>query len=223
MTTKGVLKKYKINLKNKFQNRYYISKFDEIFKRYENENSLKGFAFSTLNFNPNLKLHYFKFINSKEKAYWLGWIYAEGHINKKNRLQIEISIKDEILVLRFADAIGFERSNIVYKERVRNNGKKLKTVLLSFKNNSFINYLLNKGLKKGKKAECINLPNLGNFNKKQIQRFYLAFLLGYFDGDGTEGTSMITSISYNFFTKSRNCLNLIQKLVRKNILHLREW
>ncbi|MFX1326950.1 MAG: hypothetical protein ACFE91_02240 [Promethearchaeota archaeon] len=43
---------------------------------------------------------FFEIIDTKEKAYWLGVIYAEGYIETRNqlpfRIGIEIGIDDEI-------------------------------------------------------------------------------------------------------------------------------
>ena len=121
LIAEDVLERYIANLKSHFMDRYNYANFDVIIKKYIQANTLKKFAKSTLNHNPNLDLNYFNIIDSKEKAYWLGWIFAEGHITKKNGLQIEIGIVDEILVIRFARAIGFDVSNIIYKNRIREN------------------------------------------------------------------------------------------------------
>ena len=102
-----ILKEYKKNIKSVYRNKYKYSNFEKIFSSYCQANTLKEYTNSTLNYNPNLNLNYFKIIDSKEKAYWLGWIFAEGHINKHRGLQIEIGLKDEILVIRFANAISF--------------------------------------------------------------------------------------------------------------------
>ena len=49
-----------------------------------------------------MKENFFEIINTKEKAYWLGLLYAEGYIetreNKPYRLGIEIHRDDEILI-----------------------------------------------------------------------------------------------------------------------------
>ena len=37
---------------------------------------------------------YFEVINTPEKAYWLGFIYADGCITKRNVFSIKLSIKD---------------------------------------------------------------------------------------------------------------------------------
>ena len=73
-------------------------------------------------FNEN----YFEKINDERKAYWLGFLLADGCVsysteyykvnNKPNRLQINISNKDIKLLETFCDDIGYDKSKIcVYK------------------------------------------------------------------------------------------------------------
>jgi hypothetical protein len=44
-------------------------------------------------FNPLFIEDYFSIINSKEKAYWIGWLLTDGGVSNKN--DIEIAIKNE--------------------------------------------------------------------------------------------------------------------------------
>ncbi|MBC8427393.1 MAG: hypothetical protein H8D97_00730 [Proteobacteria bacterium] len=50
---------------------------------------------------------YFNNIDTKEKAYWLGFIYADGSVSQENskdkRLEIGLSSKDEKHLQKFAD------------------------------------------------------------------------------------------------------------------------
>ncbi len=212
LIAEDVLEGYKANLRSYFKNKYQQSNFDWIFKRYCQANTLKKFAKSTLNYNPNLNLDYFDRIDSKEKAYWLGWVFAEGHITRRGRIQIEIGFKDEILVIRFAMVIGFELSNINYKNRIKNDSSETTTVLITFQDSRFIGHLIDKGLIMGKKAEFITLPDLGDIHNNRVRELYMAFLLGYFDGDGEEGSSRIYSNSYKFLQQIKKKFRLNSKI-----------
>lgn len=218
LIAKEILNRYKKNLKKAIKHKYHNSNFDRIFNYYYQANTLKEYSNSTLNFNPNLNLDYFEIIDSKEKAYWLGWLFAEGHINKHGGLQIEIGLKDEILILRFAKAIGFESSNIIYKSRINDIGAELKTVLITFQDSCFTGHLLNQGLVKGKKSRLINLPNFGDIHNIQVRVLYLAFLLGHFDGDGQQGSSRISSNSYMFLYQIKEKFRLELKISKQKYL-----
>jgi len=212
LIAEDVLEGYMAKLRNYFKHRYRQSNFNWIFKQYCEANTLKKFAISTLNYNPNLNLDYFDIIDSKEKAYWLGWFFAEGHITKRGGVQIEIGLKDEILVLRFAKAIGFELSNINYKKRNRDDGSETTTVLITFQDSCFVGHLLNKELVRGKKSDVIALPDLGDIHNERVREFYMAFLLGYFDGDGGEGSSRIYSNSYEFLYQIKKKFKINSKI-----------
>lgn len=211
-----VLKEYKKNLKSVFKNEYMHSNFEKIFSSYCQANILKEYTLSTLNYNPNLNLNYFEIIDSEEKAYWLGWLFAEGHITKHGGLQIEIGLKDEILALEFAKTIGFKQSNLKYRTRI--NDSKSKTVLITFQNSYFTGHLIKKGFPIGKKSGVITLPNFGDIQFKNIREQYLAFLLGYFDGDGQQGSSRIYSNSYQFLYQIKEKFKIKSKISKWNYM-----
>ena len=56
----------------------------------------------------NYDINYFKVINTEEKAYWLGFIYADGCITSDIRQQfiIELCKQDRIILDRFTDCIN---------------------------------------------------------------------------------------------------------------------
>jgi len=148
--------------------------------------------------HPNLKINYFNLIDTKEKAYWLGFIFADGslHQAKVLQFQLELSKKDEVLVDLFADSIGF---NISYKKEIPRNN----TVRLRFKNNQFAKNLIKHGMIVGKeKSKNIEMPVLKNHG------LYLAFLLGYYDGDGKQGTTSIKSGSKIFLKQVKKLFGL---------------
>lgn len=157
-------------------------------------------------YHPNLKINYFKYIDTKEKAYWLGFIFAEGSIHQANILQfqLEISKNDEILIDRFAYSIGF---NTRYKKEINRDN----TVRLRFKNNQFANNLIKHGMIVGKeKSKNIKMPIL------KSRGLYLAFLLGHYDGDGKQGTTSIKSGSKIFLKQIKELFGLKTKIsIRK--------
>jgi hypothetical protein len=48
--------------------------------------------------NPTFLEDYFSIINTKEKAYWIGWLLTDGGVSKKNDIEIELSEKDEYIL-----------------------------------------------------------------------------------------------------------------------------
>ena len=53
-----------------------------------------------------IKFDYFKSIDSIEKAYWLGFIFADGYINRAETMfRFCLSVKDEDQLNRFIEVI----------------------------------------------------------------------------------------------------------------------
>lgn len=51
--------------------------------------------------NPNLIEDYFDYIDSKEKAYWLGWLLTDGGISTDGDIEIALSKKDQYILELF--------------------------------------------------------------------------------------------------------------------------
>jgi hypothetical protein len=117
---------------------------------------------------PNFNENFFKKINSEEKAYWLGFLYADGYLDtKRNSLRLELSSKDLDHLILFCKTLNYPVIKI--KERVdRNtfwvniNSLKLSQDLqnLDFKSNSL---------------------SINHFDIK----YHSCFLRGFYDGDGS--------------------------------------
>lgn len=162
-------------------------------------------------FHPNINELYFQRIDSKEKAYWLGFLFADGYLDRvsKNvlRLGIEIHQKDEILINRFCKILGIDFKYKSHRERICF-GKILKTVSIRFVNKPIINDLLKHGLKRNK-AKTITFPIL---KTKEIK---LAFLLGFFDGDGSPKPPRIYSGSKKFLEQVMSEFKLSFRIFEK--------
>jgi hypothetical protein len=184
-----------------------------IIENYKNSNKLKIYARGSngiLEQHPNLKLDYFKKIDTIEKAYWLGWLFAEAYIrlhsiNKEGKPYYRLGVgclEDDFMLLQnFSDSIGFD---------IINNEPSIETYYTSndqihvlrrirLINTKFCSFLISHGFIVGKrKSKNIRLPHL------KSRELLLAFLLGYYDGDGTMGRSRITSGSKKFLADILN-------------------
>lgn len=124
---------------------------------------------------------FFKCINSEEKAYILGFICADGHIDR-DRLVITVSIKDVDILEKIRGALY---SNHPIKEVTRTNPynktnrKALILVELMIGSVNLVKPLFNMGLSSNK-TYTLNGDIL-----KYIPKYLMRdFLRGYFDGDG---------------------------------------
>ncbi len=175
-------------------------------ENYKNSHKLKIYALGgngILEQHPDLIIDYFKKIDTLEKAYWLGWLFAEGYITIKKlksgkkyyRFGVGCLQNDFVLLERFADALGLDIVNNKPRTERYTTSKGEIHVFRRIRliNDEFCNYLISHGFIVGRrKSKNIRLPH---FKRREL---LLAFLLGYYDGDGTIGRSRITSGSKKF-------------------------
>ncbi|MFX0100433.1 MAG: hypothetical protein ACFFCS_12745 [Candidatus Hodarchaeota archaeon] len=151
--------------------------------------------------HPNLKEDYFETIDTKEKAYWLGFLYADGCLpTANNRIRLTSSIKEENHIDGFIQAVGANPNRKIYYED--------KYFFIEFSSKQMRNDLVNLGCIPGK-SKIIELPL---FKKREEN---LAFLLGYFDGDGQKNTTKIISGSRKFLQDIKEYYNLRNKIITK--------
>lgn len=162
-------------------------------------------------FHPHLISDYFRKIDTKEKAYWLGFMFADGYVilrlkrNNSKTIGMTLSIKDELTLNSFIKTLGL---NISYKNYFENkkfdeNGvlKIFKYCRINWNHQEMANDLIDNGVVPNK-SKIIRLAKLDN------DELYLAFLLGYFDGDGQQGTSTIYSGSKKFLEEIKHKFNI---------------
>lgn len=143
--------------------------------------------------HPNLKVDFFQTIDSKEKAYWLGFLYADGYITKGNGATVlDLSDKDFVWLEKFCDVIGVDRSKIV--NRIHKQGYRSSSVRIQSR--QFTEHLVLCGCTNAK-SKNIRLPDLHSMELD------MAFLMGYYDGDGTANGTEICSGSIDFLNDIR--------------------
>lgn len=119
---------------------------------------------------PNVSYNhdFFKNINTEERAYWLGFIMADGGVYK-NRLTIELSEVDENHLKKFIKSI--DAKNLEIKRR-----KNRPTVSVSISSKEIVEDLNKLGVVYNKTKNA-KMPNI---EKNLIP----CFIRGYFDGNG---------------------------------------
>jgi len=129
-------------------------------------------------FNENI----FNVIDNEEKAYWLGFIYADGYVSyDRNTFELSLSLKDIEHLKRFADFMGYS-DNVKtddYRCRFYVSNKHLKARLIE------LGVIPRKSL-------TLTFPTSEQVPNNLIHHF----IRGYFDGDGT------------IITKETSCVKL---------------
>ena len=184
-------------------------------------NDLK--QYSKQQYRSTLKPNYFERIDTLEKAYWLGFLNADGEVRNKYkekpwyRISVELSVKDRDQLENFCRAIGLIPSELI-KERDRykkynNKIRKYRMVYVHFRCKPMVKDLLNIGFSSSKTLRK-SIPNV--FKKIKLngndstfsRKLSLAWILGYYDGDGNSNSTRITSSSKNFLKEIKHIFNI---------------
>lgn len=122
--------------------------------------------------NNNLDIHYFDIINTEEKAYFLGFIFADGCVSNEEFF-LDINEKDIEILHIFREQV---RSNCKIATRKKGNSMMSR---IAIKNKDFCSSLKQYGIVDNKTKLTKNLP------KDLIpKKYYKDFLRGLVDGDG---------------------------------------
>lgn len=135
-----------------------------------------------------MNYNYFDSIDTEEKAYWLGFIFADGNISKSERMykgklkrgnyRFELSLKaeDKYHLEKFAKVIGFNKEVKTSKATNRTNRCRL------YFNNKHLWTILNSYGCTPNKSLTLTFPKLEIFLNKELIKH---FIRGYIDGDGS--------------------------------------
>lgn len=126
--------------------------------------------------------NYFNEIDTEDKAYWLGFLFADGYVRMKNnrsgQLKLKLSIKDKDHIILFNKYLS---SNYLIKNYTSQTKYKNR---FSISNVSEVSIYNSKIVKDLVRHGCVN-------NKTFLIKFpdieahlYRHFIRGYFDGDG---------------------------------------
>ncbi len=158
--------------------KYQVSK--NVISRVLKENQI-----TYRNDNHKYKADYRKFqnIDTEEKAYWLGFIAADGYVyqrktdcNAGNFCGININRKDKEHLEKLKE---FMNSDVKIVDHVQNEGFSNNTPMskIIFNSNEMVSDLINKGIVP-RKSLILEPPKIE-------KEFFLPYILGYFDGDGS--------------------------------------
>lgn len=151
---------------------------------------------------------YFNKIDTEEKAYWLGFLYADGCVHSNN-YEISVNITDKEHVEKFKTAIkAFNHSITEIQDKRFQNAKTL--YQFSIKDKQLHQDLIKWGCIPQKSLLINKIPN--------IPRDYVShFLRGYFDGDGSLHYLRGTNNYRISFVGTKDFLNDIQKELQTNV------
>lgn len=170
-------------------------------KKIWTENNLSGNLKTIYYYDES----YFEQINTPEKAYWLGFIAADGNLYRRDGHQGLISIgineKDIELLNNFKEELKTTKPINIIKDKKR---EETAIATLQVTSDKIFNDLLNKGIGIRK---TFDLDLKFVFEHIPI-KYYSDFILGYFDGDGSIDIPQNNTISKSHIQISGPIKNL---------------
>jgi hypothetical protein len=138
----------------------------------------------------NFKEDYFGVIDTEEKAYWLGFIAADGYIHINHReVNTTLSLKDKDHLIKFLKCLNHSDLNIlkIHKQAYSSEYKETEKVTLRLSSKKMNEDLRNLGLNNNKSSTLKQIPISDGLKHHMIR--------GFFDGNG--------GVCYNKVTDKR--------------------
>lgn len=158
-------------------------------------------------------VNFFDKIDGEEKAYWLGFLYADGYVcqcERNSEVGIELSARDVEHLRKFNKSLN---GNISPSFKNRKEGKIHSTDgIVSFRiyNKKMVEDLIKWGCTKNK-TFSIKMPPI-----KDVELIW-HFIRGYFDGDGSIYIDKTRDfIGFNFSSGSKEMLEQLRTFLYEN-------
>ena len=153
---------------------------------------------SGLKINPHgkqlLNSDKFSCIDTEEKAYWLGFLYADGNV-RENKISLELAVKDKEHLEKFNQFMEKEKDILTSGHRVR----------CLFMDKKVYQDLVNLGVVPNKSL-ILKFPNYNQVPKNLIRHF----IRGYVDGDGSLSYTTTGKLVKTSFLKETNVADLLK-------------
>lgn len=130
------------------------------------------------NFNED----FFEKIDTEEKAYWLGYSYADGYVSStKSSYELYVQERDLEHLKKFQKSINSNHKLTTHRKKMTYNGKEREYIgyRLTLNSEKFKHDLIKKGCVENK-SKILKFPSFRQVPK----RLQHHFIRGYIDGDG---------------------------------------
>jgi len=141
---------------------------------------------------------FFHNIDNKDKAYWLGLFFADGNVEKR-KVKLTFNMKD---------CWFLEKAYRTFNKFSTYFNEKRKQYSICLNSVEVVRDLISHGCVP-RKSKIVELPIMDS------RELYLAFLIGYFDGNGTQNKTSFTCGSLKFIEQIKETFNLIFTINKK--------
>lgn len=162
-------------------------------------------------------VNYFDIINTEEKAYFLGWIMADGNVsihNQQYSLKLQVTIKDKDVIDYFLKVIKSSNKTLIKKSKKDKIGNRIINVNEAYYVSLTSRHMIESLIKHGITPNKTGKETIPNSVPDHLKRH---FIRGFFDGDGCASffqSGKRTGTRYHFgFVGPRDMLIDIQSHV----------
>ncbi len=162
--------------------------------------------------NKNINESYFDNIDCERKAYFLGFLYADGcnHRNKKPKIDIALQEKDKLILEEMSIDIYGVNDNFLFRKKRKESHKNQYVLTIHSKKISDKLFELGCG---PKKSLTLKFPEW--LIDPELQKH---FIRGYFDGDGcitfSKRKDRINDYTYKFsIVSTRDFCNTVSNII----------
>lgn len=128
-----------------------------------------------LNKKYKLDDFFFKEIDSERKAYWLGFLYADGYNHtKKHVVKISLQERDGYILEELRKDLKYNKNLSFYKKKTQNSQNQIALVITDKRTSLFLEKL----------GMVQNKSHILKFPKFLEEELIIHFIRGVFDGDG---------------------------------------
>lgn len=165
-----------------------------------------GYEYSKVN-KAKINSAIFDIIDNEEKAYWLGFLFADGYVSRNTEFELSLGLKDVLHLEKFKKFLSYEGR--IYIDN------KIGRCRLQFGDPQIVSSLKQKGCV-NKKSLILEFPTEESVPSKLIRHF----IRGYFDGDGSIGKpEMPIDVSILGTLPFLEKFNKTASLLSANIIH----
>jgi len=156
----------------------------------------------------------FDSIDTKDKAYWLGYLMADGsNMTERSRITFFLSTKHEYIIDKFLEFMNINKTEKEYVSFTWTKDDKYKghisnQVGITIRSKQLSQSLSTYGFK------CPKLKNMKLFECGN-EELELSFISGFYDGDGNAKSCYLNSGNINFLNSIKNKYNLNYKIIEK--------
>lgn len=179
-------------------------------KKLSKQLSSEGIQIVKNNQQYSYNLDFFSNIDSEEKAYWLGFLYADGYVQSKGKIHtLQIALKDTDISHLHKLKTVLCPDNIISEKTIIGKKKEYKAVKLTITNKVIVEQLISLGCVNSK-SKIIQFPELST-------KLLRHFVRGYFDGDGAIG-KYNNKLVWSVCSGSEKFIIQFQKILQTNVL-----